>query len=447
MKVRAQKESNNRIWYVVLFSVFMMGILFFGQTKEAVAAQKDVSLGLNIDENVSINLGDTGTLSLNTTDEASYFYTWKDTLSRVTYESYNTDYFSLEEDGSYKALAAQNVMVHIIGYDANGVELFGRTLYIAIVPDMSKVSLAKSTVKGYRYDNTLYGISLKVALKGVAGMSDNHDNISFSYTSTNRNMSVSCDLENSTIDVSTWDTGSTVVNFIINGKEFNLKVTVKKVKLSGSNELLLTLKQKKTLKIKGISKKATWKSGNSKVVSVSKKGVLKAKKQGNAIITATIGSGKIACVVSVVTKARKKVINKALKIAKTCKYSQAKRMQKKYYDCSSLVWKSYRLEKKYFGMKNYAPVAANIGKWCVQHKKKIKGSNLKNLQKMKMKPGALMFETSNAKNGRYKGIYHVEMFIGYSYEGFSIDGKVLFGTKWANRPNNYYGVGDLWAQP
>ena len=55
------------------------------------------------------------------------------------------------------------------------------------------------------------------------------------------------------------------------------------------------------------------------------------------------------CAVSVVSASRKKAVNTAIHIAKTCTYSQPKRMQSKYYDCSSLVWKSYHKNGVNFG--------------------------------------------------------------------------------------------------
>ena len=86
------------------------------------------------------------------------------------------------------------------------------------------------------------------------------------------------------------------------------------------------------------------------------------------------------------------------------KTSQPKRMQEKFYDCSSLVWKSYHKNGVNFGMAYYAPVAADMGKWCVQHKKLVSGGlSQANIQNMKLNPGDVMFETGQ-KNGRYKGI-------------------------------------------
>ena len=58
----------------------------------------------------------------------------------------------------------------------------------------------------------------------------------------------------------------------------------------------------KQLKVSGISKrtKVTWKSGNKKVVTVSKKGKLKAKKTGITTVTAKVKGRKLKCKVKVV---------------------------------------------------------------------------------------------------------------------------------------------------
>lgn len=145
----------------------------------------------------------------------------------------------------------------------------------------------------------------------------------------------------------------------------------------------------------GDSGKIKWVSTNKKVVTVSSKGVIKAKKKtGNTVVYAQIGEHRLGCAVSVVSSKKKKVINRAKKIYKTCKYSQPLRMNSKYYDCSSLVWKSYRLMGKTFGNRNYAPVAADIAKWCAGKKKMVKGGvSEKNITKMKLRPATMGMPT------------------------------------------------------
>jgi predicted DNA repair protein MutK len=114
-------------------------------------------------------------------------------------------------------------------------------------------------------------------------------------------------------------------------------------------------------------------------------------------------------------------------------------MQKGYYDCSSLVWRSYKYAGTSLMSSTYAPVAADLGKWIVQKKKKVKGGlSYKNVQAMKLNAGDLMFETGE-NNGRYKGIYHVEMITGYSCVGFDSDGNPELVLTWASRPDGAYG--------
>ena len=82
-------------------------------------------------------------------------------------------------------------------------------------------------------------------------------------------------------------------------------------------------------------------------------------------------------------------------------------MQKGYYDCSSLVWRSYKKSGKLFGNKTYAPIAADMVKWCSKNHKMIKnGLCSENVSQRKLRPGDIMFETGD-DNPRYKGIYHV----------------------------------------
>ena len=68
------------------------------------------------------------------------------------------------------------------------------------------------------------------------------------------------------------------------------------------------------------------------------------------------------------------------------------------------------------------------------------GFSQKNAQTLKFKAGDLMFKTG-ASNGRYKGIYHVEMIIGYEFYGWDQNNKPVLLVKWANRPDGYYGYG------
>lgn len=75
-------------------------------------------------------------------------------------------------------------------------------------------------------------------------------------------------------------------------------VSAAEVKL---NKTLITLMEGKsyTLKVKGTTKKAIWKSNKDSVASVNKNGKVTAKKKGKVIITATVSKKKYTCMVTV----------------------------------------------------------------------------------------------------------------------------------------------------
>ena len=102
-----------------------------------------------------------------------------------------------------------------------------------------------------------------------------------------------------------------------------------------------------------------------------------------------------------------KAIAKAKK-AKGCRYSQPKRMRKGYYDCSSLIWRCYKPYGIHFGSRSYAPVAASEAKYMKRHKKVV---SYKRVKAQKLLPGDVIFY-SYTRNGRYRNISHVALYIG-----------------------------------
>ena len=81
-------------------------------------------------------------------------------------------------------------------------------------------------------------------------------------------------------------------------------VTVSAASTVKLNKTKLTLKKGQTyqLKLNKKNAKITWSSSNKKIVSVSKKGKLTAKKAGKATITAKVGKKKYTCKVTVKNK-------------------------------------------------------------------------------------------------------------------------------------------------
>ena len=81
------------------------------------------------------------------------------------------------------------------------------------------------------------------------------------------------------------------------------------------------------------------------------------------------------------------------------------------------------------------------------HHKKVSGKMTEGpIQKMKFRAGDLIFKPG-AKNGRYKGVYHVEMFTGYRVTGFTSKGKPVLSTEWANRTTGYDAYGSIVERP
>ena len=65
------------------------------------------------------------------------------------------------------------------------------------------------------------------------------------------------------------------------------------------SKLTLALGEQKLLQVNGIAEKVTWTSSNTKVVRVTKKGIVKTRRIGTATVTAKVGQKKYTCQVTV----------------------------------------------------------------------------------------------------------------------------------------------------
>lgn len=399
-------------------------------------------LGNQTNSQVRLTVGEKGTFDLDWNNTNIFYANALSQLTSLVYESSNSQILSVTEAGSYAALGVGKATLTVTGYGVYGY-LFERNYYITVCPDMRGVTLEKTSVTLYQVDGSYSESSVKIKINSnyILNSQNEEEDEEIMLSSSNQNMYVEYSISQNVLTLSCSTTGTTKLTLVIYGKEFTINLKVVLLKLSATS-LLLSPKQTKQLKVKGISGKVTWKSSNKKMVNVNSKGKVRAKKLGNVIITAKIEDCKLGCVVSVTTAKKKKVIARAKKIAKSSKYSQAKRMQNGYYDCSSLVWRAYSPYGCKFGSSSYAPTAAGQAQWLAGRKKLLKGGySRKNVQNLKIRAGDLLFETSTVDNGRYKGIYHVEMFAGYVFCGFDSKGKAIVASKWANRPDGYYYYG------
>lgn len=174
-----------------------------------------------------------------------------------------------------------------------------------------------------------------------------------------------------------------------------------------------TVAQKRTSKIpiKGLSadSKVSVSVNSSRAKAYIQNGqlVIYPKKQGTTNFYVTADGKKKTYKATVTSYQAVKAIAKAKK-AKGCRYSQARRMRKGYYDCSSLIWRCYKPYGVHFGSRSYAPVAASEAKYMKRHKKVI---SYKRVKAKKLLPGDVIFY-SYTRNGRYRNISHVALYIG-----------------------------------
>lgn len=318
--------------------------------------------------------------------------------------------------------------------------------------DMTNVTLEKEELEGLLisnendWDNSLefkIKVNSEVVLNPVDDDKNNdedndedsdEDNVEFpeentrvSVESSNEDMYFDVYLRNNVLTITTNSEGKTTLKLTINDKVFKIKVKIKRVGFKEQTNILVKGKSKDILTAGSKKYNIKLKSSKPSIVSVSKTGKVKALKEGNAIITGEINGKKMYALVSSVSEVRKKAIDWARSYVEKSEYSQPKRMQKGFYDCSSLVWRAYNKFGINLGGMNYAPTAAELCR--TYDKKKRTMSDEKTYKKdnvLSFLPGDLMF-FSGEKNGRYKNIYHVEMISGLYFYGLDRKGKPDIG--------------------
>lgn len=236
--------------------------------------------------------------------------------------------------------------------------------------------------------------------------------------------------------------GTDTITFTIDQVKFRVKVKGR------SLEPVFRLEKDTTkkLKIKGASASlVSWSSDNPEVAEVAEDGTVTTKKEGAAVLLATYQDMTFGCVVNVAEKEKIKAFQWAKSYAEKSVYNQALRMTDGFYDCSSLVFRAYQKQGVLLPSASsfWAPTAADLGQSLVSCKpsKKVGATKDANLKKRLFQTGDLLFETG-ADNKRYKGIYHVEMFGGYTFAGVNADGTANIQGTWASRKDGYYGAVD-----
>ena len=305
-----------------------------------------------------------------------------------------------------------------------------------VMGDAGATKVAKKKAVSYIVNDSVGAVD--VALKDCPDLRY----YSFDYASSNSAMCVKAELDPiaKKVRLESYVEGESDITLWLNGKKLKLKLENRETGIDKTHHIMDVGAVSK-LTIEKYHGKVSWKSTNKKVVSVEKDGTIIGRKVGNAIVYASLdglhGDQLVGCAVSVVEKGHTAVVEEAATIGKTRMYSQPMRMMPGFYDCSSLVWMAYSLAGIDFGIAEYAPTAASECQWLAEQDKILGRWDREQIQRMVYRPGDLLFRVG-ADNGRYLGIYHVEMFAGYDLKGFDEDGEPVLAMCWANRPDDYY---------
>lgn len=317
-------------------------------------------------------------------------------LTQITFQVDNPSIAIVDENGLISPLEVGITFVTMNGYnDQHVLEQYQCNLYIT----NPSVSMNKPYVILGDY------VSLDIT--------DNSWQEAVIYKSSNEEIIKANDYSLSAVKE-----GKATVAVIVDGKKFTFKVEVVNPRLE-TEAFLLKKSETTNVTLLGLNNSlkeepVTYSVDNRKIATVSEDGIITAKSYGNTLLTVKLADFTFTASINVgKNKAIEAIKNATAALGSI--YSQEKRMQKGYYDCSSLIWRSYAPTGITFGSSSYAPTAANIAKYLDENKKVV---SYEYIDPKKLQPGDLIFY-AGGNNGRYKNIYHVSIFIGIApYESY-----------------------------
>ncbi|MCI8484073.1 MAG: hypothetical protein HFH41_07005 [Lachnospiraceae bacterium] len=210
-------------------------------------------------------------------------------------------------------------------------------------------------------------------------------------------------------------TGKTTVLIKVDGKTIKHQLIITNPRLT-SSYATLAVGKKMSVPVKGASSKSkiTCKSKKNSVAKIDKSGKIVGRAPGNAEIIVTVDGTPLKLQVTVAAKGALNACKRGYKLINSSRYSQARRMSRGYYDCSSLVFRSYNCNSGLLGgTPSWAPTAASMAAYLERTGKVI---SYRGINSSKLVPGDLIFyRKPRGSNGRYKNIYHVSMYYGSGY--------------------------------
>lgn len=256
----------------------------------------------------------------------------------------------------------------------------------------------------YKHTVVSLGHSQKIAMRGLTSYSNTTWKL--------KKKSLASIAPDGTITAG-YKTGKTTLTINADGKVIKHTVIVTNPSLA-STYVVLSPNNTAQIRLSGVSaqSKIVYRSRRKSVATVSESGVVTAHKCGNANITVIADGNTFTFQVNVAPQRAVDACNIGYSIMYSSSYSQPRRMSQGFYDCSSLVFRSYGCDTGLLGgIPSWAPTAAAMASYLERHGKAI---SYRGLDSSKLLPGDLIF-FGGGYNGRYKNIYHVSMYFGGGY--------------------------------
>lgn len=350
-------------------------------------AIKVISSGI-VQQQTAVSVGSTQTLTLNHVNKSGA------DITDTVWTSSDPKIALISKAGKVKGKKFGSVKITASVHYSNGTT---KDYYTQLKVSQPKTEFKRTVVP--------IGSSQKVSLNGLTSYSETTWKL--------KKKSLASIAPDGTVTAG-YKTGKTTLTIKADGKTMKQTIVITNPKLKSSYALLAP-GQTEQIKLSGVSaqSKITYKSGKSSVATVSKSGLITARRCGSVNISVTADGNKFTFQLEVAPQRAIDACKTGYDIMYSSTYSQARRMSTGYYDCSSLVFRSYGCNTKLLGgTSSWAPTAASMASYLESKGKVISYSGLST---KKLCPGDLIFYSAPYNNGRYRNIYHVSMYYGNGY--------------------------------
>ncbi len=333
-------------------------------------------------------------------------------ISDITWESSDTSVAVVDESGNVTGVSGGTATITATGTDSEGYPFTAESEVTVQPPSLDRSSISLNIgddadrEDGYYTcsNNTVTISNLPAGAEVTCATSSEDLKVETSYDGTP---------ETAVYTLLPAAEGDYTVTFSAGGTELTLSVSVITASISESDSELrstLTIYNGETVQLEteGFPDGAeiTWSSSDPDVASVDSSGNVTGNGYGTCTITADCNGATASYNAKVLSKGAVMAVRYCYDHYNST-YSQGRRMSSGYYDCSSYVWRGYDYGDSGFG-DTTAPTAAAQAKWCVENGYMIYYGTVSTDD---LQPGDLIYSCGGS-NGRYKGIYHVDIYTG-----------------------------------